>query len=139
KVAKEKVRAVATEIAEFEGPIHIDRLAQLAAASFGVQRLWSAREKKLTYQTRQTGLLVDDDKFVWPSDLDPATWGEFRPNDSTVDRPFTEISPVEIANAMRFLKSNTPGISDSELDAATLQTFGRKRKTKQLAAHLDRA
>lgn len=139
KVAKEKVRAVAAEIAEFEGPIHIDRLAQLTAASFGVQRLWSAREKKLTYQIRQTGLLVDDDKFVWPSDLLPATWGEFRPSDSTVDRPFTEISPVEIANAMRLLESETPGISDPDLDAATLQTFGRKRKTKQFAAHLDRA
>ena len=26
-----------------------------------------------------------------------------------------------------------------KLDTATLQTFGRKRKTKQFAAHLDRA
>lgn len=139
KVAKEKVRAVATEIAEFEGPIHLDRLAQLTAASFGVQRLWPAREKKVTYQIRQTGLLLDDDKFVWPSDLDPSTWGEFRPSDSTVDRPFTEISPVEIANAMRLLTRGTPGISDADLDAATLQTFGRKRKTKQFAVHLARA
>jgi len=139
KVAKEKVRAVATEIAEFEGPIHIDRLAQLTAASFGVQRLWSAREKKLTYQIRQTGLLVDDDKFVWPSDLDPKSWDEFRPNDSTVDRPFTQISPIEIANAMRLLRSGTPGLSTIDLDAATLQTFGRKRKTKQFAAHLEKA
>ncbi|HCB07825.1 MAG TPA: Swt1 family HEPN domain-containing protein [Nocardioides sp.] len=139
KAAKEKVRAVATEIAGFEGPIHIDRLAQLTAASFGVQRLWSAREKKLTYQIRQTGLLVDDDKFVWPTDLDPKTWDEFRPNDSTVDRPFTQISPIEIANAMRLLRSGTPHLSTIDLDAATLRTFGRKRKTKQFAAHLSKA
>ncbi len=76
---------------------------------------------------------------MWPSDLDPKTWTEFRPNDSTVDRPFTQISPIEIANAMRLLKSSTPGVSTLDLDAATLQTFGRKRKTKQLAAHLDKA
>lgn len=139
KAAKEKVRAVATEIAEFEGPIHLDRLAQLTAASFGVQRLWPAREKKLIYQIRQAGLLIDGDKFVWPSDLDPKTWREFRPNDSTIDRPFTQISPIEIANAMRLLGTGTPGISDGELDAAALQTFGRKRKTKQFAAHLERA
>ncbi|MEP9385574.1 DUF3320 domain-containing protein [Nocardioides cheoyonin] len=139
KAAKEKVRAVATEIAEFEGPIHIDRLAQLTAASFGVQRLWPAREKKLTYQIRQTGLLVDDGKFVWPTDLDPGTWREFRPNDSTVERPFTQISPVEIANAMRLLKDGPPSLDTAALDAATLQTFGRRRKTKQFAAHLDRA
>ena len=139
KAAKEKVRAVATEIAEFEGPIHLDRLAQLTAASFGVQRLWPAREKKLTYQIRQTGLLVDGDKFVWPTDVDPKTWAEFRPNDSTIDRPFTQISPIEVANAMRVLIAGTPGISEGDLDAATLQTFGRKRKTKQFAAHLEQA
>ena len=40
KVAKEKVRAVATEIVDFEGPIHLDRLAQLVAASFGLKKLW---------------------------------------------------------------------------------------------------
>lgn len=139
KVAKQKVRAVASEIAEVEGPIHIDRLAQLTAASFGVRRLWPAREKKLTYQIRQTGLMIDNDKFVWPSDLDPTTWTEFRPSDSTVARPFTHISPVEIANAMRVLTASTHGISDAELDAAALQTFGRRRKTKQLAAQLHRA
>lgn len=139
KAAKEKVRAVATEIAEFEGPIHLDRLAQLTAASFGVQRLWPAREKKLIYQIRQTGLMVDGDKFVWPSDLDPKTWAEFRPNDSTIDRPFIQISPIEIANAMRLLIARTPGISEGDLDASALQTFGRKRKTKQFAGHLKRA
>jgi hypothetical protein len=139
KVAKEQVRAVATEIAEFEGPIHIDRLAQLTAASFGVQRLWPAREKKLTYQIRQIGLLVDADKFVWPTDSDPKTWAEFRPCDSTVDRPFTEISPVEMANAMRLLKRGAPDLTDAELDAAALRTFGRERKTKQFAMHLERA
>lgn len=139
KAAKEKVRAVAAEIAEFEGPIHMDRLAQLTAASFGVQRLWPAREKKLNYQIRQTDLEVDADRFVWPSDLDSAGWREFRPNDSTVERPFTEISPVEIANAMRLLRSESPGLSETDLDSATLRTFGRKRKTKQFAAHLTRA
>ena len=139
KAAKGKVRAVAAEIAEFEGPIHLDRLVQLTAASFGVRRLRSAREKKLTYQIRQTGLLVDRDKFVWPTDLDPKTWLEFRPNDSTLDRPLIQVSPVEIANAMRFIQAQRPGLDSDDLDRATLQTFGRKRRTRQLAEHLARA
>lgn len=139
KAAKEKIRAVAAEIAEFEGPIHIDRLARLTAASFGVRRLFSARQKKLTYQIRQVGLLIDDDKFVWPSDLEPATWNEFRPSDSTIDRPLVELSPVEIANAIRFLREQAPEMSEADLDAATLRTFGRRRKTRQLGAHLNRA
>lgn len=139
KVARDKLRAVATEIAESEGPIHLERLARVTAASFGLQRLWPAREKKLIYQIRQAGLAVDDDRFVWPSDLHPATWSEFRPNDSTVDRAFVEISPVEVANAMRFIRAQQPGIVDAALDAATLQTFGRRRRTKQFAQHLTRA
>jgi len=32
-----------------------------------------------------------------------------------------------------------PGITDDELDVAVLQTFGRKRRTKQLATHLAKA
>jgi hypothetical protein len=32
-----------------------------------------------------------------------------------------------------------PGLTDAEIDAATLQTFGRKRKTKQFTDHLNRA
>ena len=137
--AKQKVRAVAVEIVEAEGPIHVDRLAQLIAASFGVQKLHANRAAKITRQAKAAGLLIDKAKFVWPDGVDPKAWAEFRPNTSQVERPFLFVSPVEIANAMRFLKKRTPGISDSDLDSATLRTFGRKRRTKQFAAHLAKA
>ena len=139
KVAKEKVRAVAVEIATYEGPIHLDRLTDKTAQSFGLQRVRSNREKKISYQIQQAGLFVDEDKFVWPREIDPAAWAEFRPNESTADRPFVLVSPVEIANAARFIQTKHPGISDDELDVSVLQTFGRKRRTKQLAAHLAKA
>lgn len=139
KVAKEKVRAVAVEIATYEGPIHLDRLVQLTAQSFGLRRVRSSREKKLAYQIQQAGLFVDSDKFVWPREIDPSSWTEFRPNDSNAARPFVHISPIEIANAARFIEMKRPGITDDELDAAVLQTFGRKRRTRQLAAHLAQA
>lgn len=137
--AKQKVRAVAAEIVEAEGPIHVDRLAQLVAASFGVQKLHAKRAAKIAYQAKASGLLIDKAKFVWPDGLDPTEWAEFRPNSSQVVRLFLHVSPVEIANAMRFLKATSPGISDIDLDRATLQTFGRKKRTKQFAAHLDKA
>lgn len=137
--AKQKVRAVAAEIVEAEGPVHIDRVAQLVAASFGLHKLHAARASKIAYQVKASGLRVDKAKFVWPSGLDPETWTEFRPNTSTVDRSFLFISPVEVANAMRFLKRTKPGLTDAELDTATLQTFGRRRRTTQFSAHLARA
>ncbi|WP_194306570.1 DUF3320 domain-containing protein [Dietzia natronolimnaea] len=136
---KEQVRAVATEIAEFEGPIHVDRLARLTAYSFGAQRLTRGRRRSLLHQIRQLELKIDRDGFVWPSDLDPESWDEFRPNDSTVEREFTEISPVEIANAMRFLDDRDPDMSDEELYLATLRTFGRNRRTRGCADHLEKA
>jgi hypothetical protein len=139
KVAKEKLRAVAVEIATYEGPIHLDRLTDKTAQSFGLQRVRTNREKKISYQIRQAGLYVDEDKFVWPREIDPATWAEFRPNDSAADRPFVHISPIEIANAARFIVAKHPGIAEDDLDVAILQTFGRKRRTKQIAVHLSKA
>lgn len=139
KAAKEKVRAVAVEIATYEGPIHLDRLVEKTAQSFGLQRVRAGREKKISYQIRQAGLFIDRDKFVWPREIDPRSWTEFRPNDSTAERPFVHISPVEIANAARFIKEKHSGITDDELDTAVLKTFGRKRRTKQLASHLAQA
>ncbi|MFV0533907.1 MAG: Swt1 family HEPN domain-containing protein [Cumulibacter sp.] len=136
KVAKEQVRAVAVEITQFEGPIHIERLAQLTAASFGMRRLFPARAKKLIYQIRQTDVTVDNHGFVWPADVDAESWSEFRPNDSTAERLFHHISPVEVANAIRFLRNQDPGLEGTALDAAVLRTFGRKRRTKQISAHL---
>lgn len=137
--AKQKVRAVAAEIVEAEGPIHVDRLAQLVAASFGVHKLHARRAGKIAYQVKASGFSIDKAKFVWPNGIEPESWTEFRPNASHVDRPFLFISPVEVANAMRFLKRRKPELTDAELDSATLQTFGRKRRTPQFAAHLAKA
>lgn len=139
KIAKEQVRAVAVEIATFEGPIHLDRLVDMTAESFGLNRVRASRAKKIAYQIQQSGLFVDADKFVWPREIEPDAWTEFRPNDSTAVRPFIYISPVEIANAARFIRNDQPQISDEDLDVAVLQTFGRKRRTKQLTAHLAKA
>lgn len=139
KVAKEKVRAVAVEIATYEGPVHVERLTDRTAQSFGLKRVRSSRAKKISYQIHQAGLFMDENKFVWPREIDPAIWSEFRPNDSTAERPFIHVSPNEIANAGRFLKARHPGIDESDLEFAVLRTFGRKRRTKQVIAHFAKA
>ncbi|WP_211356560.1 DUF3320 domain-containing protein [Marihabitans asiaticum] len=139
KGAKEKVRDVAVEIATYEGPIHLDRLTDKTTQSFGLQRVRSNRAKRVAYQIQQAGLLADDDRFVWPREIDPATWVEFRPNDSSADRPFIHISPAEIRNAARLIRSKNPHTPDVELQPALLRTFGRQRRTKRLSAHLAKA
>ncbi len=137
--ARAQVRAVVREITEFEGPVHIERLARLTGRAFGVSKLWPGRLKKIIHQIRQSGLLVDADRFVWPDGMGPDTWREFRPNSSSTARVFTEISPVEVANAMRALGSNGAELKGGALEQATLATFGRRKRTKAVTAHLDRA
>lgn len=136
KVAKEQVRAVAVEIAQFEGPIHIDRLVQLTAASFGVNRVHFRRSQKIIRQIKAAGLMMDQHKFVWPESIDRNNWDEFRPNGSGANRSFLQISPIEIANAVKFLQQNSSALTQEDFDTQTLQTFGRKRRTKQIAQHL---
>lgn len=133
---KALVRAVAHEAVEHEGPIHRDRLAAHVARSFGVRRLTTRRAQQIARQLAQTGLVMDSDKYFWPSDISPQAWTEFRPNSSASDRDFVHVSPVEVANAMRFIQSAEPGLAQHEIDAATLRTFGRQKQSKSASAHL---
>lgn len=138
KRAREQIAAVITDIVDAEGPIHIDRLARLTAQSFGVERLHPTRAKKVKGQIKASGCQIDRDNFVWPTNIVYSTWTEFRPNPGTVDRPFEEISPVEIANAARFL-IETGTTTASDVESEVLQTFGRSRRTKSVKKHLEKA
>lgn len=137
KDAKEQVQAVACEIAEFEGPIHIDRLAKLTANYFGVRQLRKKKKEQIQRQIRNTDLVIDGEKFVWPEDIDYRDWTEFRPNNSDVCRDFNDISLFEIANAFIFLKDE--GLTGEELDRQVLQTFGKKRRTAKIKIRLNEA
>lgn len=133
---KALVRAVAHEAVAHEGPIHKDRLAEHVASAFGIRRLTARRAQQIARQLKQLGLAMDSDDFFWPSDISPKTWAEFRPNSSTTDRNFLHVSPVEVANAMRFIQAAGPGLSEQEIDASTLRTFGRQKQSKSATAHL---
>lgn len=137
--AKEKVRAVAREIVAAEGPIHLDRLRQLVAATFGVRKLHAARARQIGRHVAAAGLFIDGTKFVWSADIDPETWREFRPNSSEIDRLFLHISPREIANAMDHIAARDPHLTVDELRSVALETFGRKRRTKAFLGHLAKA
>lgn len=139
KDAKMQVRGVAAEIAEFEGPVSLDRLATLTVRSFGMTRCGSRKKQQIARQLRQLDLTVDADDFVWPTDIDPATWREFRPNGPDVDRAFTDISPVEIANAWRIITTRRPNASVAEIRRSVLHAFGISRAGAKVSQHLARA
>ncbi|WP_425843677.1 DUF3320 domain-containing protein [Agrococcus sp. TSP3-2-1] len=128
--SKEAVRAVIEEIVAFEGPVQIDRLAKLVARSFGVARLRRDKHRSIVHQIKASRLLVDGDGFVWPEDVERDDWREFRPSGPNDNRGIEEMSPVEVANAMRHLRAQQPSpIDDVNFDARVLSTFGRRRRT----------
>jgi len=139
KDAKMQVRGVAAEIAEFEGPVSLDRLVTLTVRSFGMSRCGPKKKQQIARQLRHLDLIVDEDDFVWPTDIDPTTWREFRPNTSDADRDFTDISPVEIANAWRIIAARRPDVTEAEIRRGVLHTFGRNSGGSKVSPHLARA
>lgn len=136
---RELVRSVVEEIVSFEGPIYLSRLISLVGAEFGLQRVKGSRRTDIEEQVRATEVTVDAEGFVWPRDVDPKSWAEFRPSGSDVPREFDEISPVEIRNAARFILAEDPGLVGESLDREIMQTFGKSRRTAGLRKHLKRS
>lgn len=144
KDAKMQVRGVAAEIAEFEGPVSLDRLVTLTVRSFGMSRCGAKKKQQIARQLRQLDLIIDADDFVWPTDIDPETWREFRPTGAnhTAGRDFTNISPVEIANAWRIIAARQPAgadVPDAEIRRGVLNVFGISRAGAKVTEHLSRA
>ena len=136
------VRSTASEIAEFEGPIELNRLCRLVTYCFGLGRAYKNRLNQVSHQVRNNSedLTVDEHGFVWPESIDRETWAEFRPHAEISGRAFEEISPVEIANAWRYFDANPELLDDGQdVQSAVLATFGRKRCTAVVKKHLELA
>lgn len=136
---RELVRSVIEEIVAQEGPIQLERLARLAGRAFGLGRVESKRVNQIKHQVKGTELTMDGNGWVWPVDIAPDAWEEFRPCSGGVDRPFDAIAPQEIANASRFLRDSHPEDTEDEHRRRVLQTFGKSRMTAKVRQHLDRS
>lgn len=134
----ELVRSVIEEIVDHEGPIHFRRLARLTGRAFGLGRVETKRINQIKHQVKGS-VLTELDGWVWPADLHPSEWTEFRPNSSAANRRFGGIAPQEIRNASGFLRAKYPDDSDNAHQRRVLQTFGKKRMTKGVREHLERS
>jgi hypothetical protein len=137
--AAHKVAAVAEEVVAKEGPVHVERLARLVAASFDLTRVNQARMDSI-FATVPKALFRDaDEPFAWPVGLEPDSWREFRPSSPDNTRPLEHVALREIGNAMAALCRDAAGMSKGELSSETLALFGFKRRTGSLTARLDAA
>lgn len=133
---KEMVRSLIEDVVDSEGPIHKDRLAKLVGYGFGFSRISNERTKRITNQIANSSVFVDSHGFVWSQGIDISKWLIHRTN-TEVQRPFEDISPVEIANAAASLSRKYGTISRAELRQKVLAQFGRKKKSKAAEKNLD--
>ena len=122
------VVAAMDQIIEFEGPIELDRLCKTAAGCFGLDRVRSSRLSSLQrlvpiQPVRQPQLGA----FVWPTDLDPASWRRYRLTSDVSERPLDEVAPQEIANAMADFARRGGSIGMEELVDRVKAAFGISR------------
>ena len=132
--AARAVRRVLTAGLRTEGPVHRERLVRVTAGAFGLSRVSPARREALL------GLLPEGSgagDFVWPADLDPATWTGFHRQSAGADRPLAQVAPEEIGNAMVALCRAHEGMTRSALYVATLEVFGHRRQTPALLPSLE--
>lgn len=133
---KEMVRSLIEDVAESEGPIHKDRLAKLVGYGFGFSRVPAARSKRILNQLANSAVFVDTHGFVWSEGIDINKWLIHRTS-TEVQRPFEDISPVEIANAAASLTLKHETLSMNQLRQKVLEQFGRKKKSKGSDSQLD--
>jgi hypothetical protein len=133
---KEMVRSLIEDIAEAEGPVHRDRLTKLVGYGFGFARLSAVRAKRITHQIPQASVFIDEHGFVWPEGIDTSRWLIHRTS-VEVQRPFEEISPVEIANAAASLLKDDGTLSTADLRQKILGQFGRRKKSKGADQQVD--
>ncbi|QEW01624.1 DUF3320 domain-containing protein [Microbacterium caowuchunii] len=134
--AVQKVRSVLREIIQAEGPIHKTRLARLAAESFGLNRVATARAEAILRCLPPEHLRTTDQWCAWPSGIDPLEWRNVRRSQPGDGRNLDHVPLVEIANAMAVVAELGGGMNEDELKRQALSLFGGKRMTEGVSARL---
>lgn len=135
--AKEKLHSVVSEIVDFEFPLPLERLIDLVRRSYGVGRLHKPRRAAVERQIRgYDDIAVDEYGFAWPANVDKWAWRDVRPNDESIKRRVTDVSPHEVANAIRSIRTEQTDLDNDDVDREVVRCFGGKRLTVAFADHL---
>lgn len=134
--AAERVRAALVEVIASEGPISRARLVRLVAESFGLSRVSGNRATAILGLIPDAHTRPGDEQFVWPVDVDVATWRNVRTSTSGESRPLESVALEEIANAMAVVAQLGGGVREDEIKREALRLLGGKRMTTQISERL---
>jgi len=135
--AVDRVQRAVVAVVDAEGPVHVERLVRLVAASFGLSKVHENRHAAILKALPAS--MRPKDGFVWPERIDPERWLTVRVPEAGRNRPLKEVPLIEIANAMRVAAEESGGAQTEELKRAALAKFGSKRMTDAIGRRLDEA
>ncbi len=122
-----------------EGPVHLEVLAKMVAASFKLSRVSADRTAAILHQLPSELWPDQSQPFAWPPRLDPQVWQGFRRPLDGQARPIETIANREIGNAMVAVTRSGGGMTLDELLRETLAVFGGRRLTPGIAERLREA
>jgi hypothetical protein len=127
-----RVRDQIVEVVLAEGPIHQELVARRLASRFGIQRLTARVTQRITDlvdQLQSEHRVLRRSEFVWPGDLDPESYRDFRRAavDDQPTRDLDMIAPEEIANAASALLEDAGSLDRAALAREVARLFGIQR------------
>ncbi|MEZ5966577.1 MAG: DUF3320 domain-containing protein [Planctomycetota bacterium] len=136
----QEILEVAVQVLRAEAPVHGELLVRRVASCFDLPRLTAKTRTRVLELVRalpEAQRPVERDEFLWPADLDPATWTTFRlptSDGGRSEREVEHIPPEEIANAAVHVVRTQVGIGRSDLLRQTASMFGFSRTGARVRA-----
>jgi hypothetical protein len=113
-----------SELTKTEGPVSSKRAATFVAKCFGLKSVQAARQDEILDSIPVSAFKRDQEGFIFPEKIDPKKFDAWSKQSNSTQRALSEISLVELANAMATICSKTAGMESAELCKQTALAFG---------------
>lgn len=142
--SRNKIFTVLCEVVRAEGPVSFSTACRRVAAHWGFLKA-TGRVQELVRGLVQGGELQllesGGIEFLWPAEMDPKEYREFRVNGPERDssRTVDEIPLEEIGNAILYILHTNFGMPSSDLRTSAARIFGFSRTGSAVAGRIDSA
>lgn len=113
-----------SELTKTEGPVSSKRATSFVAKCFGLKSVQAARQDEILASIPVSTFKRDQEGFIFPAKVDPRKFDAWSKQTDSSQRALTDISLVELANAMATICSKTAGMESAELCKQAALAFG---------------